>query len=165
MKNKSKVILLLGGNLGNTKNFLTQAIQQLSAIFGQPILASSLYKSEPWGFEASQNFINQVIEFHTDMSPDEILNYTQKIEKTLGRQQKNGTQYESRPIDIDILFYDDLCLETEQLTIPHPLLHHRRFTLLPLTDHWAEFIHPVLNKSINELTDECTDQSPVKAIS
>lgn len=157
-------ILLLGGNQGKVKESLSNAIELLSAKLGKPIRSSNLYESEPWGFEARQNFINQVVEFKSNLNPFELLSYTQSIEKKLGRQEKAGTQYESRPIDIDILFCDDLILQSQRLTIPHPLLHKRRFTLLPLMDHWSNLFHPVLKNNIEQLLKKCEDNCPVRKI-
>ena len=164
MKTKNKVILLLGGNIGNTKKFLYHAIRLLSIELGAPTKQSHLYESEPWGFDASQNFINQVVEFQTEIEPLTLLDFTQKTEIELGRQKKVGTHYESRPIDIDILFIDDLCYESARLTIPHMLIQERMFTLLPLSDYWGDFIHPKLNKSIQQLLNDCHDQSVVRRI-
>jgi len=164
MKTKNKVILLLGGNVGNTKNFLSQAIRILSIQLGTPTKQSHLYESEPWGFDADQNFINQVVEFQSEIEPLSLLDFTQKTELELGRQKKAGIHYESRPIDIDILFIDDVCYESAKLTIPHLLMHERMFTLLPLSDYWEEFIHPKLNKSIQQLLNDCTDNSVVRRI-
>ncbi len=155
------VILLLGGNQGIVKNYLSKAIKLLSERLSGPIKASNLYESEPWGFEAQQNFINQVVQFKTEMNPHELLVYTQSIEKQLGRKEKAGIQYESRPIDIDILFCDELILQSQRLTIPHPLLHERRFTLLPLMDHWSQFTHPVFKRTIEQLLKDCIDLNPV----
>ncbi|MCU4163874.1 2-amino-4-hydroxy-6-hydroxymethyldihydropteridine diphosphokinase [Carboxylicivirga caseinilyticus] len=160
----NKAILLLGGNIGNTKEYLAKAIKLLTSELCNPCKVSNLYESEPWGFESSQNFINQVVEFDTSKDPITLLDTTQKIEKALGRKEKTGTQYESRPIDIDILFIDNVIFQSERLIIPHKLLHERRFTLLPLSDHWNNLIHPVFNKTIDQLLLECNDKSIVKKI-
>jgi len=159
-----KVLLLLGGNQGNVKKNLNLAIQLLSQSLGHIITSSGLYQSEPWGFESQQLFINQVLEFRTSITPFELLSITQSIEKQLGRQEKAGTQYEDRPIDIDILFCDNLIIQSTHLTIPHPLLHERRFTLEPLSECWAEFIHPVFKKTIRQLLNECEDSNQVKKL-
>ncbi|MCU4174515.1 2-amino-4-hydroxy-6-hydroxymethyldihydropteridine diphosphokinase [Carboxylicivirga sp. N1Y90] len=156
-----RLILLLGGNQNDVRAKLKLAIEKLGLEFGDLIYCSSYYESEPWGFEASQRFINQVVEFYTLVPVNELLAITQRIEKELGRKEKVGTVYESRPIDIDILFVDDVIMEARDLTIPHRLLHERRFTLLPLTEHWSELIHPKLQKTISELLDECKDEGQV----
>ncbi|WP_430813895.1 2-amino-4-hydroxy-6-hydroxymethyldihydropteridine diphosphokinase [Carboxylicivirga sp. RSCT41] len=158
-------ILLLGGNQGDVIGSLKKSIGLLSERLGQPILVSEYYESEAWGFEAEQNFINQVVEFNSVLDPAELLDFTQKIEKELGRNKKTGTHYESRPIDIDILFFNDKQIELPRLTIPHPKLHERRFTLLPLLDHWADFVHPVFQKNILQLEESCQDAGMVKKLS
>ncbi|MCT4644432.1 MAG: 2-amino-4-hydroxy-6-hydroxymethyldihydropteridine diphosphokinase [Carboxylicivirga sp.] len=154
-------ILLLGGNQGDVFSSLKQAIILLSEQLGQAVLLSDYYESEPWGFEASQNFINQVVEFRSDLEALDLLNVTQKIEKELGRKEKTGTQYESRLIDIDILFIDDQLINLPRLIVPHPKLHERHFTLAPLSDHWQELEHPLFNKTISQLLKECPDKSEV----
>jgi 2-amino-4-hydroxy-6-hydroxymethyldihydropteridine diphosphokinase len=155
-------ILLLGGNQGDVICSLKKSIDLLSERLGQPILVSDYYESEAWGFEAEQNFINQVVEFKSDLKPIELLNFTQKIEQELGRKTKTGTHYESRPIDIDILFFNEERIELPRLIVPHPKLHERRFTLLPLLDHWANYIHPTFQKNISQLTESCTDDGMVQ---
>lgn len=151
------VILLLGGNLGNVELTLIQARDLIIEEIGEIVLASDLYESEPWGFEHAQNFLNQVIEVKSEYSPKEILKITQGIEKELGRKQKTSTYYEGRLIDIDILFYDDKIIDLAELRIPHPKLHERKFTLLPLNEKWSDLEHPILKKKIAELTKECID--------
>ncbi len=154
-------ILLFGGNQNNVVDSINNAKQLLSKQIGNPIAQSAFYESAPWGFEASQNFINQVVEFHSSIEPIDLLNFTQSIEKELGRKEKAGTNYESRPIDIDILFIDDFQINSERLTVPHPKLHERRFTLLPLMDHWSSMNHPTLHKTIEQLEAVCTDEGMV----
>jgi len=157
------VYILLGGNIGNTAHFFQLAQSQLNEITGRVIQASSYYESEAWGFEAEQNFLNQVLVLETKLPPFEFLLQTQSIEKTIGRSKKTGTQgYESRKIDIDILFYDDLIIDTPNLCIPHPRLHFRRFTLEPLNEIAPDFNHPQLLKSMQALLSECPDNSPVQ---
>ncbi len=151
------IILLLGGNLGEVSTSLQNARALIEARIGSITKASSLYESEPWGFTHAQNFLNQVIEIQSSLEAHELLNTTQEIEKELGRTTKTSTEYEGRLIDIDILFYDDLVLQSQRLTVPHPHLQNRLFTLLPLNERWNNFIHPVLNKTIEQLLKECSD--------
>jgi len=160
----AKQLLLLGGNQGNVINNLQQAIEALSIHLGKAIQTSAYYESEPWGFEASQNFVNQVVEFESALTPNQLIRITQQIEIQLGRKQKTGTHYESRPIDIDILFIDDCIIDTSHLVIPHPRLHQRRFTLLPLVEQWQNLLHPKLEKTIQELLSVCEDEGTVKRI-
>jgi len=128
---------------------------------GKVINNSKVYESETWGFKADTNFLNQAIIVNTQLKSDELLNITQSIEIKLGREEKTSTNYESRPIDIDILFYNSVILESENLIIPHPKLHLRKFTLNCLMDIDYSYIHPKLNKSIKELWQQCTDNVKV----
>ncbi|MCG8580175.1 MAG: 2-amino-4-hydroxy-6-hydroxymethyldihydropteridine diphosphokinase [Bacteroidales bacterium] len=157
-------ILLLGGNQGDVIDSLKRSVELLSERLGEPVLVSNYYESEAWGFEAEQNFINQVVEFNSNLEPTDLLNYTQEIEKELGRKAKTGTHYESRPIDIDILFFNDQQIDLPRLTIPHPKLHERRFTLLPLLDNWANYVHPVFQKNMLQLEASCKDDGMVQKV-
>lgn len=152
-----RAILLLGGNLGDIKTTLKLSLDLLQVKVGVIQKQSELYESEPWGFDHAQNFLNQVIEIETNYSAHELLNITQGIEKELGRKQKTSTHYEGRLIDIDILFFDNIIIDEADLEIPHPRLHERLFTLLPLDELWSDYTHPTLKKSIAELLKECDD--------
>ncbi len=154
----NNVTLLLGGNRGNTIQYLIDAKSALQQTIGDCIQTSSVYESEPWGFSDSQWFLNQVVVCRTNLTAVEVLNQCLHIEKMLGRTRSDYVGYEARVIDIDILFYDNTCIDTPQLTIPHPKLHLRYFTLLPLTEIMPDFIHPTLNKKISKLLDECNDK-------
>ena len=157
----AQVLILLGGNIGDVKATFQKALMLLSSKFQTPKRLSSIFISEAWGFLAKERFFNQIIEFDCTQQPIEVLTIIQEAEKQLGRIRNNSAAYQSRPIDIDILFIDNLQISTPELTIPHPLLHIRRFTMEPLMEHWAEKIHPGLNKSIKQLYDQCPDQSVV----
>ncbi len=159
-----RLILLLGGNQGEIIETFQSVYSKLEEQIGYIVEYSGLYESEPWGFESESNFINQVVEVECFLSPTEVLAVTSKIEGNLGRIKKSNNGYTSRPIDIDILFYDDITMDTPDLTIPHPRLHERMFTLLPLTEKWANYFHPKKNKTIQQLTDECRDTGWVKKI-
>lgn len=153
--------LLLGSNIGNRKYYITDAITQLDNIDGIITAKSNIYESAPWGFEAKTWFLNQVIILETKFSPHHMLNKCQEIEAQLGRTRKNSANYESRCIDIDILFSENKIINTPELTIPHLHLHERRFTLLPLNELIPDFIHPVLKTSITDLLKGCKDDSEV----
>ncbi len=157
----AKLILLLGGNLGNVRDTFHSAVHLLEKELGSVILQSADYVSEPWGFESARQFLNKVVEFQCTLAPLQILEITQRIEKELGRTHKSTNGYCSRPIDIDILFYNDFIVSCEILSIPHPLLHQRRFTLEPLMEHWAELVHPLMSMTIKELHHQCCDNSQV----
>ncbi len=158
----ARAIIITGGNLDNVKARLRQAQQMINDRLGIILRCSHMYESEAWGFTAADNFLNQAIELDTDLSPEELLAGVQAIEKELGRDREaeaaikaaNGEPYSSRKIDIDILFYNDLVLESPELTIPHPLMQERDFVLAPLCEIAAGKIHPVLDKTMKELREE-----------
>lgn len=148
---KSLVYLGLGTNLGDLDLNLNKAIEEIEKRVGKVISQSAFYKTEPWGFESPNTFLNAVICIESSLRPDEVLRETQYIEKHLGRTKKSNGSYSDRIIDIDILFYDDLIIESELLTIPHPLLHQRDFVLLPLKEIAPDLFHPKLKCRISDL--------------
>ncbi len=157
--------LLLGSNLGNKQENLCTAENELSLRAGILIKKSSVYQSPPWGFEHNEDFLNQVLIFETQQSPNNLLVTILQIEKEMGRKRSSGTNaYMPRLIDIDILFYDDLIYETEKLVVPHPSLHLRRFTLEPLCEVAPDLFHPILKKSIKDLLALCSDRSEIKKL-
>ncbi len=151
--------LLLGSNLGNKKKNLEDAILHLRALAGQITQASSIYETLPWGVSRQPIYYNQVIVLETDLTPQALLQIIHTIEKNMGRERR--TRYEARMIDIDILYYNDLVLETESLIIPHPQMAHRRFTLVPLAEIAPFFNHPVLHSTNGELLQLCEDHLEV----
>lgn len=158
-----KLYLLLGGNLGNKQQVFADTRARLEKQVGIISASSAIYETEPWGFESEDLFWNQALELETDLSPEDVLAQTQLIEKELGRIRKEK-QYDSRVIDIDILFFDDHIIKTGNLTVPHPRIQERKFALVPLCEIAGDFIHPLFQKSILELLDECLDQLKVKRI-
>ncbi len=129
------VYLSLGTNLGNKEQNLLSAISEIAKRIG-PIKAQSAFlQTEPWGFESENTFLNAAICVSTEMTPFTLLHATQAIERKLGRKSKSlGGEYHDRIIDIDILLYDDIRINTPELTIPHPLIHKRDFVLIPLKE-------------------------------
>ena len=146
------VYLGLGTNLGNKEANLRTAIYKLQERIGKQVSLSSFYETAPWGFESNHSFLNAAIGLETSLSPIEILHITQEIEKELGRTKKsvNGS-YSDRLIDIDILLYDTLVLQTPELTIPHPLMTERDFVMKPLIEIAGNVIHPTREKTLSEL--------------
>ena len=154
------IYLLLGGNLGNRTLYLQQARESITEQVGSIIQASALYETAAWGKTDQPAFLNQVLEVVTKLSPEQVLQSINAIEQDLGRIRQE--HWGARVIDIDILFYDDLVQQTQRLTIPHPQLHLRRFTLLPLQEIVPELVHPVLQQTINELLAKCPDMLEAK---
>jgi 2-amino-4-hydroxy-6-hydroxymethyldihydropteridine diphosphokinase len=154
--------LLTGSNLGNSAEHLHAARQNIGHKLGIVTHASSIYKTAPWGNTNQQDFLNQVLEVQTEMTPEKVLETILQIEQEMGRTRLH--KWEPRIIDIDILFASDLICKSSGLTIPHPLLHERRFTLEPMNEIATDFVHPVLNKTIAQLLDDCIDQSNVEKL-
>ena len=152
--------LILGSNSTDKRRCLSRAVCLLKDRVGKITASSSIYESEAWGYESQHSYLNQVVILQTELSPELLLSTTQEIEKDLGRKSKtvNGI-YEDRPIDIDILFYNSKIVNSPVLHIPHPRLYERRFVLEPLLEIDAEYQHPVFQKSIYQLYQECPDKS------
>jgi len=155
---KNLVYLLLGGNQGNVKESFAQTLALIEEHVGNVVDGSPVYKTEPWGFQSDSPFLNQVIMVKTNLEPDQLLKMIFMIEEKMGRKRNYSEgKYTSRPIDIDILFYNDLVIESEELIVPHPRLHKRNFTLIPLNDLSPDFCHPLLKKTVAELVLSCDD--------
>lgn len=156
--NKKNVIISFGGNKNETLESFKLAILEIEMLIGEVLNKSNVYSTEAWGFyNKEQSFLNQVILIKTTLSPEEVLNKTQEIEIKLGRLPKTKKGYESRIIDIDILFYEQLITTSKTLTIPHYLIHKRRFILVPLEEILPNFVHPVFQKTIKKLLLQCKD--------
>jgi 2-amino-4-hydroxy-6-hydroxymethyldihydropteridine diphosphokinase len=154
------VFLGIGTNLGNRERNLQQAVAGIENLPGRVLQSSSYYETEPWGFESEEKFLNMVVKIETDLTPDVLLEKILSLESLLGRV-RGKERYASRSIDIDILFYDDLVIDKDHLKIPHPLLHERKFVLMPLCDIDPGLKHPVLGKTIAELLQICEDTGVV----
>ena len=142
----------LGANLENKQNQLLFAIQQLTEKAGNIPAFSDFYETTPWGYQSPYLFLNAAVQLETSLSPHELLNATQQIERALGRTTKSkGRHYADRSIDIDILLYDELILQTPDLVLPHPLLHERLFVLQPLAEIAPDLLHPVFKKTMATL--------------
>jgi len=150
-----RVFLLLGSNLGDRALHIQHAMDAIQPRIGKTEKISSLYETEPWGVSDQPNYLNAAMIIHTSYSPQELLTLIKQIELEEGRTDQK--KYASRILDIDILFYNDLVLNSKDLIIPHPRLQDRRFALIPLNEIDSDFIHPVFKKSIAELLKECQD--------
>lgn len=129
------VYLSLGSNLGDKEQNLASAISEIARRIGDITAQSAFLETEPWGFDSDNTFLNAAVCVETQLSPYELLHTTQQIERDLGRKQKSERGvYHDRIIDIDILLYDDLHIQTPELTIPHPLMQQRDFVLIPLKE-------------------------------
>lgn len=157
----AKVVLITGGNLGDVEQTLKLCNELIGKRVGRIIQLSSVVRTKAWGFESEDDFLNQVVVLETTLLPEEVLSETQQIEKLLGRKNKDENseqselnthrEYHSREIDIDILFYDDIIINSSRLKIPHVLMHQRAFVLEPLCELMPDFVHPQYNKTMNEL--------------
>ena len=133
--------LSLGTNLGNRHENLSRAQELIGREVGTVVSASDIIETEPWGFESSNRFLNMAVKVETTLQPLEVLHTTQEIERKLGRTQKSvNREYHDRMIDIDILLYDDLVMNTPELTIPHPLMYQREFVMKPLSQIAPELV-------------------------
>ena len=155
----NKVVLALGSNLGDKKASLLQAIEEIHNHIGFVAQASALYETPSWGFD-SFPFYNMCIMVHTHWTSEELLSKLKQIEHNLGRTEKKSETYEARTVDIDIIYYNNLILKTECLTIPHPQMQNRSF----VNDLIFDWKHPVFQKTTTELLQSCTDTSEIKKV-
>lgn len=156
------IYLLLGTNIGNRQKQLDTAINKLENDKIFIVHKSSVYESAAWGKEDQQDFLNQVIEVDTSYSPHDLLRIILNIEKEMGRERIE--KWAERVIDIDILFYHNQIIATENLNIPHPYIAERRFTLEPLNEIASHKTHPILNSTIEAILANCLDPLSVQKI-
>lgn len=148
----AKVYLSLGTNLGDKPANLQAAVARLQAKIGNVVSLSSFYETQPWGFVSQHSFLNAAVCVETALSPVEVLQATQAIERELGRTHKSvDGVYADRLIDLDLLLYDDYVLQTDELTVPHPLMTERAFVMDPLCEIAADVVHPVFQRTLAEL--------------
>lgn len=151
----AKVYLGLGTNLGDKEKNLRLAVQKIEERIGKITSLSAFYVTQPWGFDSANTFLNAACAVESNLSPLRILEETQIIEKEIGRLQKSKHGiYADRLIDVDLLLYDDLQINSEKLTLPHPLMNERRFVMEPLAEIAPELKHPVSGKSMKELLEQ-----------
>lgn len=156
------IYLLLGGNLGNRQQFLTEAAQQIARKIGKKLQSSSVYETQAWGKTSEPDYLNQALKVETPLGPVQVLQGILDIEAGLGRRREE--KWGSRVIDIDLIFFNDEVISLPSLTVPHPYLQQRRFVLEPLAELSPGLLHPVLKKTIGELKDELDDDLIVKKL-
>ena len=155
-----RAFLLLGSNLGDRLVYMDNARKLIKRKVGKLVAISSVYQTAPWGNEGQAAFLNQVIGVETKLTPEQLLKATQAIEKSEGRTP--GEKWAPRTLDIDILFFGDEVINTSDLTIPHPEIANRRFTLEPLLEVEPDLLHPVLKKTVRKLIAVCPDNLRVE---
>ncbi|MBD3588709.1 2-amino-4-hydroxy-6-hydroxymethyldihydropteridine diphosphokinase [Bacteroides sp. GM023] len=160
----AKVYVGLGTNLGDKEQNLRDAVQKIEEQIGEVVSLSAFYVTAPWGFTSENSFLNAAACVETELSPLDVLQKTQAIERELGRMKKsiNGA-YSDRLIDIDLLMYEDLVLSVTsptgvELNLPHPLMTERDFVMKPLAEIAPELVHPVLGKTMRELISSSCQQ-------
>ncbi len=154
--------LLLGSNIGQAKLNLKQAVSEIEQMPVQILAVSSIYQTKAWGKTDQADFLNAALLVETDLEPTILLEKLLSIELKMGRIRSQ--RWEERIIDIDILFYDSIELKTSELTIPHPQIPFRKFTLIPLNQLAPEFIYPGKNVTIQELLATCNDELAVEEV-
>lgn len=149
----------MGGNQGQTNVILNEAISKIESMVGRVIKVSDYYVTKAWGPVQQDDFLNVAVEIRTFMPPKFLLNSLLQIEKHFGRRR--DVKYGPRTLDIDILFYANKVIKTEELLVPHPEIQNRRFALVPCYEIIPNLMHPVLKKSITHLLSICPDKLEV----
>ena len=148
------IILSLGTNLGNLHQNLETAVDEISQ-FATITARSNDLCTEPWGFDSSNSFLNEVVTVECELEPLELLAACKKVERKMGRMPHDKhTDYQDRLIDIDLIAYGDKVMDTEDLVLPHPLMHLRDFVLIPLCEIQPSWMHPTLKESAQELCNK-----------
>jgi len=163
MDKNHKVYLSLGSNKGDRMKHLQDAIDHIFKSIGKITIISKVYNTQAFGF-ASEDFLNCCVFLETELEAKQLMKTLLAIEKMLGRTRTSSTTFEARIIDLDILFFDEEIINTKTLKIPHPELHKRKFVLQPLNDIASKLVHPMYEKTIDELYNECQDESQVEPI-
>jgi 2-amino-4-hydroxy-6-hydroxymethyldihydropteridine diphosphokinase len=151
--------LHLGSNIGDRKLHIARAIQMIEESIGPIWASSSYFETEAWGKEDQNDFINVALEVEHYMTPYKLLKTVNRIEDDLGRVRKE--KWATRTIDIDIIFVEDIIVDTDKLTLPHKWMEKRNFVLYPMVEIAEKFVHPVLNKTLAELLEDCEDTTKI----
>lgn len=139
-----------------------RAMELLREEAGEITAASSVWETEPWGFDADELFLNMVVVIRTTLEPARMMQLFRSIEGRMGRRRSGGGKYESRIIDLDILLWDNRVITLPGLEVPHPKLHSRRFVLEPLSEVVPDAVHPVTGLTVTEMLELCADNSDVR---
>ncbi|MCR9253050.1 MAG: 2-amino-4-hydroxy-6-hydroxymethyldihydropteridine diphosphokinase [bacterium] len=152
------IYLLLGSNLGDKRETINQAIKSINS-FAPVITKSYIYETAAWGKMDQPSFYNQVILVNSNLNPEDFLQRLQQIEIALGRQRFE--KWGERTIDIDILYFGNSLIKLENLSVPHPEIQNRRFTLVPMNEIAPDFVHPIFQTTQAKLLDDCKDNLQV----
>ncbi|MBK6339371.1 MAG: 2-amino-4-hydroxy-6-hydroxymethyldihydropteridine diphosphokinase [Bacteroidetes bacterium] len=158
----SKVYLILGSNIGNRRFYIQKAIDKISLLGFNNIRVSSFFETEPWGVSHQMSYYNVALEMEYPQKPFQLMNKLKKIEKQLGRKEKG--KYLPRTIDIDVILWGNMLIDSNSLQIPHPRMQDRNFVLTPLIELNPKLFHPILQKKISDLQLLCKDSLVVKKI-
>jgi 2-amino-4-hydroxy-6-hydroxymethyldihydropteridine diphosphokinase len=158
-----QVFLSLGSNVGDRLFYLKKGIGLMTQMAGTVRMTSGIFETEPWGCSLKNNFYNMAAVLETPLKPENLLVQLKKIEAICGRIPEK-IRFTDRTLDIDILIYGSKIISTDNLKIPHPLMHERRFVLLPLVEIAPDGVHPLFKKTIKQLLADCTDESRVISI-
>lgn len=158
--NEQLLVLHLGSNMGNRLDYLSKALKHLEISFEKPSKISGIYQTAAWGETNQADFLNMAAIYKVSLQPEVVFKTIKNIETEIGRMSRE--HWHEREIDIDIVFYGNSILKNSVLQIPHAEMQHRRFVLQPLNEICPEYIHPVLNKSVSQLLEECPDKLKVE---
>ncbi|MGQ3012310.1 MAG: 2-amino-4-hydroxy-6-hydroxymethyldihydropteridine diphosphokinase [Flavobacteriales bacterium] len=158
-----RYLVLAGGNIGDTRQLIGDAFSRMEQL-GTIIRRSAFYRSEPWGFESDQSFINAAVLLESALAPEDLLQELLLLEKTAGRVRSGNMGYTSRTLDLDMLFAGNLVYSSKALEVPHPRMHIRKFALLPAAEILPDLMHPVFKKKLDDLLHECPDTSAVEQL-
>ncbi len=157
-----QVYISLGSNVGNREGNLAKALRLIQEQ-AKVVVTSAIYETEAWGRINQPPFFNQVVLIETVLEPQDLLEFVKSIESKCGRKL-TLERFMPRTIDIDILFYDNRIYSSEELKIPHPLIHERKFVLIPMVQIAPTYVHPVLGRTILQLLGRCTDELTVRKV-
>ncbi|OIP80770.1 2-amino-4-hydroxy-6-hydroxymethyldihydropteridine diphosphokinase [Candidatus Peregrinibacteria bacterium CG22_combo_CG10-13_8_21_14_all_44_10] len=153
------VFLGLGSNMGDKLGNLTSSYDVLESLGLNILEKSAIYESEPWGWLDQSSFLNQVLKVETNLSPESLVRVCKEAEKQVGRI--DSFKWGPRVLDVDVIFYENMVVNKPECSIPHHLMHERRFVLEPLNEIAASAVHPVFGKTVSELLASCEDQGSV----